>query len=518
MAEDRNPFWLHTITPYLVVASLSTLNQFRQRVFDAECQEPIRNIGRMGVSSIQKSIRNKTLHLFICACLLLALHTGAFPSEDFEEGRELVGEDWPQWRGASSDGVSSEAGLPTKWGVDQNIVWKVAPAGLGGSSPIVWGERVFVTSQIGSAAVQKGSHPQLARDDPSLVVHEKPMGGRRSEPQSDTSEVFLVVEAFDRLDGSQLWEYRVRATGPFPQLHDKHNLATPTPTTDGEQLYAWFGNGQIVCLDTKGNLVWTRHLGQEYSPFQNRWGHGSSPVLYNDLVILLCDHRLASYLLALDKRTGKECWKRDRGTGRVSHSTPLVVPGPVSDELIVNSSERIDAYDPASGELLWHAGSPRQTPIPSPVFHDGVIYMSRGYRNSDFLAIRPGGRGDVTESHIMWRTAGGASYVPSILHYDGLLYMTNEVGVVTCAEASTGERVWRQRLGGIFFASPTAADGKVYFFSETGETFVVRAGREPHILAHNNLEERFIASPAIAKGQLFLRSDETLFCIGKSTN
>jgi outer membrane protein assembly factor BamB len=466
---------------------------------------------------IASSIGHRALLFFICPCLLIALQKDAFPGEILEEGRELAGKDWPQWRGASGNGVSPETGLPAKWGVDQNIVWKAASAGLGGSSPIVWGEQVFVTSQIGSASLPKGSHPQLARDDPSLVVYEKPMGGDRGGPQPDTSEVFLVVEAFDRADGNRLWEYRVRATGPFPELHHTHNLATPTPVTDGEHLYAWFGDGQVLCLDMEGDLVWTSNLGREYAPFQNQWGHGSSPILYKDKVILLCDHRPASYLLALDKRTGKQRWKSDRGTGRVSHSTPLVVPGPAGDELIVNSSESIDAYDPASGELLWYAGSPRQTPIPTPVFHDGIIYMSRGYRNSDFLAIRPGGRGDVTESHIIWRTPGGASYVPSILYYDGLLYMTNEIGVVTCAEASTGERVWRQRLGGIFFASPTAGDGKVYFVSETGETVVLQTGREPHILARNNLGERFIASPAISGGQLFLRSDETLFCIGKAT-
>jgi outer membrane protein assembly factor BamB len=380
------------------------------------------------------------------------------------------------------------------------------------------GNRVFVTSQIGNAAIRGGSHPQLARDDPSLVVRENPMGGRRSEPQADNSEVFLVIEAFNRSNGNKLWEYRELAAGPFPELHEKHNLATPTPITDGEHLYAWFGNGLIICLDMKGNLVWSRHLGQEYFPFQIQWGPASSPVLYKDLIILLCDHNLASYLLALDKRTGKEQWKKDRGTGRVSFSTPLVISGPAGDELIVNSSERIDAYNPANGELLWHVGSPRQSPIPSPVFHDSVIYISRGYRNSDFLAIRPGGRGEVTESHILWRTPTGASYVPSILYYDGLLYMTSDVGIVTCAEASTGEQVWQQRLRGIFFASPTAADGKVYFVSETGETYVVRAGREPHILARNNLAERFIASPAISRGHIFLRSDENLFCIGKSTN
>jgi len=467
---------------------------------------------------IRKLISSKALPLFISTFMLLALQVCNSPGQESGEGREVSGVDWPQWRGLSSNGVSSETDLPTSWSLDSNIVWRVSLAGLGGSSPIVMGDQVFVTSQIGSAAVRGGSHPQLARDDPSLVVQEHPMGGIRSEPQADTGEVFLTVEAFNRSNGNRLWEYRVLANGPFPELHEKHNLATPTPVTDGEHLYAWFGNGLIVCLDMKGNLVWSRQIGQEYAPFQIQWGHGSSPVLYKDLIILLCDHDSASYLLALEKGTGKEQWKKDRGTGRKSYSTPLVVPGPDSDELIVNSSERIDAYNPANGELLWHVGSPRQSPIPSPVFHDSVIYMSRGYRNSDFLAIQPGGLGDVTETHILWRTPTGASYVPSILYYDGLLYMSSDIGIVTCAEASTGEQVWRQRLRGVFFASPAAGDGKVYFVSETGETFVIRAGREPHILARNDLGERFIASPAISRGHLFLRSDENLFCIGKSTN
>jgi hypothetical protein len=212
--------------------------------------------------------------------------------------------------------------------------------------------------------------------------------------------------------------------------------------------------------------------------------------------------------------TGEPRWKADRGDGRVSHSTPLVVPAPSGDELIVNSSRRVDAYAPATGAPLWHAGEERQTPIPTPVFHDGVIYMSRGYRSSDFMAIRPGGRGDVTASAILWRGPRGASYVPSIVHYDGRLYMTNEIGVVMCADAADGRRLWQERLEGIFFASPVAADGKIYMVSETGETFVLRAGDEPEILARNDLNERFIASPAISGGRIFLRSDGTLFCIG----
>ena len=438
----------------------------------------------------------------------------------------LAAWNWPQWRGASSGGVSSESGLPTRWSTTENIAWRASIAGLGASSPIVWGDKVFVTSQIGSATVAAGTHPQLARDDRTLAAREHPIGGSRpvatsgvspdgnAAPSAGGSGTWLVVEAFHRVDGRRLWAHRTEATGPLPELHEKHNLATPTPVTDGQRVYAWFGNGQIVALDMDGRQIWARHLGREYSPFEARWGHGSSPTLHGDLLILLCDHLPDSYLLALDARTGQQRWKVDRGEGRVSHSTPLVVPGPKGDELLVNSSDRIDAYDPATGTRLWYTGGPRQTPIPSAVHHDGRIYLSRGYRNSDYMAIRPGGRGDVTTSHVEWQAPSGASYVPSIVYYDGLLYMTNEVGIVTCADARTGERLWRHRLGGVFFASPVAGDGKIYFLSETGETFVLRAGRTPDVLAQNDLGERFIASPAISQGRLYLRSDRTLFAVG----
>jgi outer membrane protein assembly factor BamB len=426
-----------------------------------------------------------------------------------------IAANWPQWRGPSGLGVSAEAGLPATWSARENIAWSAPLSGLGSSSPIVWGNQIFVTSQVGRAPLRGGSHPMLARDDAALVSREKPIGGRREEPPGGADRIFFVVESFNRSDGRRLWEYRVEARGPFPALHEKHNRATPTPVTDGERLFAWFGTGQIAALDMRGRLVWAKHLGQDYSPFDINWGHGSSPVLYKDLLILLCDHESASYLLALDARTGALRWKADRGKGRASYSTPLVVPGPNGDELLVNSSERIDGYNPATGEWRWHADAPRQTPIPSAVFHDGLIYMTRGYRNSPYLALRPGGRGEVSESHVVWRAPGGGSYAASLVHYEGLLYFTNDVGVLTCADAKTGERVWQTRLDGVFFASPVAADGKIYFASQTGETFVVKAGRVAEILGRNDLGERLVASPAISNGRIFLRSDARLFAIGK---
>jgi outer membrane protein assembly factor BamB len=417
--------------------------------------------------------------------------------------------DWPQWRGPGSQGVSPETGLPARWSRTDNIAWKIALSGTGASSPIVVNGLAIVTSQSGAYSARGGADPRLARDDSALAGRENAIAASKNPDGT----VYLVVEAFRRSDGRRAWTYRIPAEGDRPDNHEKHNLATPTPVADGERIYAWFGNGQVVALDREGREIWKRHLGREYGSFLNQWGHGSSPVRYRDLLILLCDHQPVSYLLALDAATGKERWKVDRGSGRVSHSTPVVVPGPDGDELIVNSSARIDAYDPASGRLLWHAGSERQTPIPSAVHHDGTIYMARGYRNSDILAIRAGGRGDVTGTHVRWRIPAGGSYVPSVLHYQGLIYMTNEIGVLTCARADTGAPLWKERLSGIFFASPVGADGKVYMVSETGETIVLRAGPKAEVLARNDLGERFLASPAISEKTILLRSDGTLFAI-----
>jgi outer membrane protein assembly factor BamB len=421
---------------------------------------------------------------------------------------QLAAGDWPQWRGPSSLGISAEIGLPSRWAAHENIAWKAALAGFGASSPIITGDIIITTSQIGSYTGRGRDYPRLARDDDELSSREHAIGGSRMASAESGGDILLTVEAFRRSDGKRLWQYKAPATGDRPQNHEKHNLATPTPVTDGERVYAWFGNGQVVALGLDGRELWKRHLGQQYGTFLNDWGHGSSPVLYRDLLILLCDHKPNAYLLALDKRTGEERWKVERGRGRVAHSTPVIVRGPNADVMIVNSSERIDAVDPATGKPLWHEGSERQTPIPSVVFNDGRIYMSRGYRNSDVLALG-------FDGHVEWRMPNGASYVPSILLYQGLIYMTNEVGVVTCADATTGQRVWQKRLNGIFFASPVGADGKVYMVSETGETFVLRAGREADLIATNDLGERFLASPAIAGGRIFLRSDGSLFAVGK---
>jgi outer membrane protein assembly factor BamB len=419
--------------------------------------------------------------------------------------------DWPNWRGPRGTGASDEKNLPVRWSASENIAWKAPIGGVGVSSPIVAGDRVFVTSQIGTGVRRPGNHPRLAQGASAGTA-----GERALAPGAAGDRTFFVVEAFNRADGRRLWQHRAEAVGPLPGVHDKHNLASPSPVSDGQMVYAWFGTGQIVALDMNGKVVWERHLGKEIAPFDINWGHSSSPTLYGDTVLLLCDHAPASYLLAVDKKTGKERWRADRGKGRMSYTTPFVVETPGGPELIVNSSERVDAYDPRTGAFLWHVGGSNQFPIPAPTFHDGVVYMTRGYRSGPYMAVRPGGRGDISSSHVVWEVPTGAPYISSLVYDEGILYMASDVGAVTAIDAASGKRIWQQRVEGIFSASPVAGDGKIYFVSETGETIVLKAGRQPEVLARNDLGERLIASPAISNGQLFIRSDGQLFAIGKT--
>ena len=426
-------------------------------------------------------------------------------------GGTVLAEDWPHWRGPDGRRISTELGLPTVWSRDDGVAWRTPLRGLGVSSPIVSGDLVFLTSQLGRGPLRGGSHPALVRGGPD-PQSERPLGGRRVDGAGDG--VVFLVSAFNRSDGTLAWEYELEAAGSLPAAHQKHNMASPSATSDGERVYAWFATGQLVALDVRGELVWERHLASDYGPFEIVWGHSSSPTIYEDLLILQCDHEPGSYLLALDRRTGEERWRVDRGAGLRSFSTPTVVAGPDGDELIVNASERLDAYDPSTGDWLWHAGEPNQYPVPAATYDDGgTLYTSRGHRAGPYMAIRLGGRGDVGETHVAWRVATGAPYISSILYYDGLIYMANGNGIVTAVDAETGRRVWQDRLGGIYSASPVAGDGKVYFFSETGETLVLEAGRELTVLARNDLGERVVSSPAVSGGRIFIRTDESLIAV-----
>ena len=414
-------------------------------------------------------------------------------------------ENWPTWRGPAGTGVSSESKLPETWSDNTNVAWRTTLQGVGVSSPIVWGDRVFVTSQIGSGSSSVG---------PRLGQGADRSDAERSLPAPIRGDgVRFVVEALSAVDGRRVWTHELVAEGDLPPVHDKHNLSSASPVTDGQRVYAVFGTGQVVAVDMAGRAVWARNLAKEFGPWAINWGNGSSPILYQNALILPCYHGAASYLIALDAATGKQLWKVDRPRGTTSYSTPVVVPASQGPELIVNSSVGIEAYDPATGRALWHFNEPNQFPIPVAMHHDGVVYLSRGYRSGPYAAIRPGGRGDISKSHVVWHVPTGAPYISSLVYYDGLIYMAGDVGVITCVDAKTGERVWRERLGGIYTASPIAGDGRIYLFGESGETLVLRAGRTPQVLARNRLAGRVLASPAVSGGRLFIRTDDAVLAI-----
>lgn len=388
----------------------------------------------------------------------------------------LGGENWPAWRGPHGNGVSNASGLPVEWSATKGVAWKLPLPGKGVSSPAIWADRIFVSASEGHR------HDQLR------------------------------LLCLDRRDGRTLWQRRFWGTAPTRRHAQKSSMATPTPVTDGRHVWAFFGTGDLFCLDLEGGLVWCRSLPQEYERFQNRFGMGSSPVVVDDLLILQCDHWGQSYLLAVNKKTGENVWKTDRSE-HVSWSSPLVVDVDGRKELVVCATFQVKGYDALTGQQVWVVDGLTRECIPTAVAASGTIYAVSGTRG-ETLAIRTGGRGNISDSHVVWRTRRGAPFVPSPLLYKGLYYLVDDRGIATCLDAKTGRRVWQHRLGGRFTASPVAADGKIYFVDEDGATTVIGAGRSFKVQAKNALEEPVFASPAIAHGAIFIRTDQHLFCIG----
>lgn len=425
----------------------------------------------------------------------------------FVSGR-LHAENWPGWRGVSRTGVSAETKLPASWSEEKGVLWKTALPGSGISNPIVWDDRVFVTSSDGR----------------------------------DQDELHLICLSRD--DGGEQWHLRLWGSAPTLYHPTKSSMASPSPVTDGENVFAFYGSGDVVCVDFGGGLVWQRSLAKEYGAFENRFAASSSPLLYGDLLLLQCDHYGPSYLLAVDKRTGANRWKVDRPDVWLSWSSPqLMPPAPavdrahppastkrsralkskiapatdrVEDELLVCGSHRLDAYDPSTGEKLWTVGGMSRECVPTPVFGHGLIFATTG-PNGQTICIRPGGRGDVTASHVVWSNVRGTPFVPSPILVGDYLYLVDDKGVGTCLDSTNGRMVWRKRLGGAFTASPVAGDGKVYFCDESGKTTVVEAETKKYReLAQNQLDESIFASPAISQGRLFIRTTGHLYCIGAS--
>jgi outer membrane protein assembly factor BamB len=381
---------------------------------------------------------------------------------------------WPRFRGPSGQGVAVGAAPPIEWNIaGRNVLWRTTVEGRGNSSPIVWGDRIFLTS-----ADEKGKQRSML--------------------------------CFDRADGRILWSRPVPTKPPEPNVRDKNGFATSTPVTDGERVIAFLGSCGLVCFDFEGNLQW------HYANLRIRTTHGtgSSPLLYHDLVILIQDQNQAdSVFLALDKRSGKIVWESERSRA-MTWSTPTIVRAGSRDELVMAGSQTVKGYDPRTGKEFWSLDGPTEEVIPNIVAGPDLLYSASG-RNGPFLALRPGGDGDVTQSHLEWRTVRCGPHVPSPVLVNGRLYVANDTGVFTCLDAATGKLVYTERVNDRFSASPVTAGDLMWFAAESGTTYVVRASDRFEPVARNVLDNPILASPAAIDGTLILRTQNELLCIGR---
>jgi outer membrane protein assembly factor BamB len=385
---------------------------------------------------------------------------------------------WPQWRGPSAQGHVAEAAYTDTWSATAHVAWKVPVPGRGNSSPIVWGERLYLTT---------------ARDE-----------GRR-----------LSMLAFNRADGRVLWDTAIPQDG-VEWVHQKNGYASATPATDGQRVYASFGRHGLVAFEMNGRIAWQRKFGA----IENYHGPAGSPVLYRDRIFLYQDQAprgaQGGFIAAFDKATGRTLWQTPRKE-TVGWGTPVVIDTGSRDELIVSGQGRVVAYDPASGRELWTVTGNTFEVIPTPVVAHGLIFASSG-RAGPTLAIRPGGSGDVTRSHVAWSTPRGSPFVPSGIVVGDLLYLVNDMqSILTVYEARSGVLAYQGRLGVAqregFSASPVAVNGRVFFTNDEGQTFVVQAGREFKLLHVNELGARTLASPALVDGTWYWRSDGQLAAI-----
>jgi outer membrane protein assembly factor BamB len=416
----------------------------------------------------------------ICLLLLAAITVSSAPEPTVEmivqagEAQKY----WPGWRGPSGQGHVRGTGYPDRWSDTQNVLWKVPVPGAGNSSPIVWGDHIFVASSYD--------------------------GGARK-----------AIVAFRRSDGRQLWEsFAPDATAE--QTNTKNGHASGTPITDGTRIYAYLGNHGLLAVNLKGRQVWHRDLGT----FQAYHGTAGSPVLYKNRLILYQDQKggAGSFVAAFDTATGKEIWRTPR-QAQVGWGTPIAIRAGTRDEIIVSGMRRVHAYDPDTGKELWSAAGNLFEVIPTPVVGEGMVFCTSG-RQGPTLAIKPGGSGDVTDTHVAWRAAKGSPFVPSPLLHEGILYMVNDIAsIATAYDARTGEVLWQGRLGEAaresFSASPVVVDGKIYFTNDQGETFVIATGREFRLLHVNQLNARTLASPALVDGKWYWRTDKELLAIGR---
>jgi outer membrane protein assembly factor BamB len=416
---------------------------------------------------------------------------------------------WPQFRGPAGQGISRETGVVDEWSATKNVLWKSPIPGRGHSSPVVWGDRIFLTTAI-EGAVDPAAKPAKHVIDGKDFTHPEGVG-------ADRRHTFKVL-AYDAKGGKLLWERTAVERTPYDTRHRRGSFASPTPVVDGERVYAWFGSEGLYAYDLAGKPVWRANLGGIATVGV---GYGTSPVLYKGLLILQCDEDNGdrSFIAALDAKTGKEVWRTPRKV-QVSWATPVIVRAGDRDELVTSGTETVVAYEPLTGKELWRAKGVDSNAVPSPVVMDDIVVFSAGYPTKLAMAIRAGGTGDVTDTpRVLWKYTKGTAYVPSPILYDGIVYLVTDRGLITALDAKTGEVKYeggRVPVPATFMASPVAFEGKILLSSLDGDTFVVKAGPTHEVLRTNPLGEPIAASPAIADGKLYIRGESHLFAIGRA--
>lgn len=405
----------------------------------------------------------------------------------------LGAENWPQWRGPSRNGISGEKNLPIKWTQTENILWKLPMPALSGSTPIIWGDRIFLN--VADPLPDSGQAPSL--------------------------HLWCV----DRVKGTLVWQ---KPLGGGNHMQRKQNQSTPSPVTDGTHVWVMTGTGILKAFDFAGKEVWSRDIQADYGRFGLNWGYGSSPLLYGDSLYVQVLHGMRtddpSYLLRINKATGKSTWKVERATNAQmespdSYTTPALVQVGGGQEIVVTGGDVVTGHDLATGKELWRAeglnpgNNPFQRIVASPVVHGDLIIAPT--RERPMLVLKAGGRGDITKSHLLWSFDSGPD-VPTPVTDGTYLYSVNDKGIMFCLDARTGKELYgRQRLRpGTYSGSPVLADGKIYITNEDGVTSVVKAGPQFLVLSENEFDDYSLSSPAISNGQMFFRTTKFLWAIG----
>lgn len=431
------------------------------------------------------------------------------PNSDKQNGS------WPSFRGPQASGIAEKQNLPDRWDAKtgDNILWRTPIPGLAHSSPVVWGNRIFVTSAVSS--------------DPKATFRPGLYGD--GDASKDRSLHRWMIYAIDRRTGKITWERVAHQGEPIDKRHIKSTYANSTPATDGRIVVAWFGSQGVYAYDFSGQFLWKVDLGRldlgAYDIPTYEWGPASSPIIWNDLVILQCDTQTDSFILALDAATGKTVWKTDRDE-LPSWGTPTIATTATGSVLVANASNFIRGYDPRTGKELWRLGGSSKITAPTPIFGEGffVVVSGRGPERPIFV-VRPNAHGDLTlpegktaSESIVWSRTGRGSYMPTPLIYNGILYVLANNGLFDAYNLKTGEEIYRQRLpavGSGFSASPIAADGKIYLSNEDGEMLVIAAGEKFNHLATNSMGELLMATPALSDGVMYVRSSASLFAVGR---